>query len=501
MSTNLKALVVILALAWPVFMVAKPICLRFMAETVFCRRRNVWLLLTITAFISPSFWLYAAVALPLMFWAGNKDDNPVALYVLLLHVIPPIGLELPAIVINKFFELDSYRILAFAILVPTAWRLLNTKDKAAFGKHAVIDRFMWAYLALQLVLLMPYEDITNTMRRGVLMVLDDLALVYVVSRSCMDRRKIIEVLALYCLASAIFVPIAIFESQKLWLVYTGLASVWDIPNRGAYLFRDGSLRAQVSTGHSLALGYLLALAFGFWLYLSTHVQSQVQRFLGSIGIWVGLVAALSRAPWITAILAYFTFIVFSPKGFGKLIKTLLIALPLGGLVLISPLGPKIIDKLPFVGKVDSFNVEYRQRLADTSWELIKQHPLLGDPFFMSHMENMRQGEGIIDLVNVYAATALLYGGVGLLLFLTPFLHGIIVAWRQMRGASRRGDLDTSLLGASLLACMLGTAFFMATGSLYGALPKAYYLLVGLTAAYGQLKQTVAQQYSGGNKQE
>ena len=488
MITNLKALLVVLVMAMAVFYVAKPICLRFMTEADFLRRRNVWLALTITAFVTPSFWLYAAVALPLMYWAARKDGNPIVLYVLLLHVIPPVGMELPAVIINRLFDLSGYRILAFAVLLPVAWRLLYAKDKTSFGRHKGIDRALWAYLALQLVLLMPYEDVTNTLRRGFLFVLDCIVLVYVVSRTCNTRDKLAEVLAMFCLACAVMVPIAVVESQKVWLLYRGLPDAWGIATE-IYLFRDGALRAQVSTGHALALGFILSIAFAFWLYVANRIPSAFKRNSGVAGYWLGLIAAMSRAPWISGLLAYVVYTLLSPRGLKNLAKAAVVAAPVAAIVLVSPLGPNIIDKLPFIGKVDSFNVEYRERLAESSWELIQKNPFLGDPFFTKNLEHLRQGQGIIDLVNVYASVAMLHGVVGLLLFLMPFLLAIWSSWKQQRLSLVQHD-DMSHMGASLLAAMLATAFFMATGSFVGVLPKVFYLLVGLGSAYGNLQQTI-----------
>jgi hypothetical protein len=98
-------------------------------------------------------------------------------------------------------------------------------------------------------------------------------------------------------------------------------------------------------------------------------------------------------------------------------------------------------------------VDDRERLAETSWELIKQNPLLGDVFFLGKMEHMRQGEGFFDLVNVYASITLLYGAVGLFLFLAPFLLGAITTWRVSR-KTLCADVNLPLLGAPILACML-----------------------------------------------
>lgn len=491
MITNLKALVIILVLASITFHLAKPICLKFMSLTDFARRRNVWMVLTITAFLSPSFWLYVLVAFPVMYWAARKDSNPLALYVLLLHVIPAYSMEIPAVLVNRFFDLDNYRILALAILLPLALHFLNTKNNSDYVKYKVVDRYVWAYFFLQIILFIPYEDITNTFRRALLLIIDQIILFYVVSRACGDRKSMKEVVVMFTLACAIFVPIAVFESQKLWLLYTGLSSEWGMENRGAYLFRDGNLRAQVSVGHSLALGYILTIAFGFWLYISNYVPKYSQRILGGIGIWLGLIAALSRAPWITALLTFSVYTVLQKNGYSKLIKSIIIIFPFAFLVSISPIGPAIINKLPFIGAVDNYNVDYRQRLAETSWNLMQNNPFFGDPFFVDHMENMRQGDGIVDLVNVYASVTLASGIVGLFLFVGPLIVGIITTWRASR-ESLKDDSDLSMLGSSILACLLGTAFFMATGSFDGVVPKAYYFLTGLAAAYGQLKKNPAE---------
>jgi len=123
MSASLKELIVVLAIAAVIFKLAKPIALHFSTEQDFARRRNVWFVLTVTAFLSPSFWLFAVVAVPLMTWAGRRDTNPVAFYLLLLHVIPSIPVEIPVVGINQLFELDNYRLLSFCVLVPAAWRL------------------------------------------------------------------------------------------------------------------------------------------------------------------------------------------------------------------------------------------------------------------------------------------------------------------------------------------------------------------------------------------
>jgi hypothetical protein len=69
------------------------------------------------------------------------------------------------------------------------------------------------------------------------------------------------------LSAIIFTPIAVYESLRGWLLYTGVSQAWGQANIDAWLFRGDALRAQATTGHSITLGYVIGLDVGFWMYL------------------------------------------------------------------------------------------------------------------------------------------------------------------------------------------------------------------------------------------
>jgi len=487
MLNNLKALLVVLVIALFVFHFAKSVCLRYMSAEDYTRRRNAWLALTTIAFVSPSFWIYALFALPIMYVVGKKDSNPVALYLLLLHVVPPYSFALPSIIINELFDVDNYRLLAFAILLPTVFRISQTKTLKNKNGGNAAEYFIYAYLILQLIQLLPYENITNTMRRGTLFMLDVVLLFYVVRRTSADQNKLAEAITAFTLACAIFVPIAFFEQMRFWLLYEGLSAAWGVDTSiSSFLLRGNSLRAMASTGHSLVLGYFLAMALVLWLYLSINKESRLLVTLGIIGIWIGLIAAFSRAPWATAVLGVATYMLLQPKGLAKLAKTAVLFLPISAIALVSPFGKRILEVMPFMGgEVDSGSIDYRKQLGEAAWERIQANPLFGDPFFMSHLEHLRQGQGIIDLVNVYASIAMLYGGVGLVLFIAPFLLAMYGTYTNSRKLQKVNP-DLSLMGNALFSCMMGTAFFMYTGSFGTGLAKFFYILAAFGIAYSKL---------------
>jgi len=483
MLVNLKALVVVLCIAAAAFIVAKPVCLRFMAEDDFVRRRNVWFALTIAGFISPTFWIFLILAAPILFWSGHKDANPVALYVLLMHVIPRgVDWNIPVVGINALFELNGYRILALTVLFPTALRLLRSGNEKNARARKLMDALMLAYLAVQLVLLMPYESTTNTMRRGFLFAADVLVLYFVVSRICVSRRAILETMASLCLACAILAPLAVFEMFSGWLLYQGIGDRWGSPIEFAYIVREGLLRAQVSAGHALVLGNMMALAFGFWLYLRSQVRSSLSAVV-IIAMWGGLIAAYSRGPWLVAVVIFFASFALIPNGLARFSKILLIAALVAGLVLVSPIGGRVIDNLPFVGTVEEGGVTYRQELLMLSLDLIQRNPIFGNPFFLTQMESLRQGQGIVDLLNTHTTVAMSYGLLGYVCFIGPFLIGMRNAYRLVRN-SASSDADLAMLGTTLIASTIGLLLIMSFG---GYEERLAYLVLGLTAGYLQLQ--------------
>ena len=484
-SVTLNEMLRVVAISAVVWVLARPIALRFSSAADFARRRTVWFVLVVTAFLSPNFWLWGALAFPLLAWAGRKDSNPLGFYLLMLFVIPQIEIDIPVVMVNRLFDLDIYRLLALSVLIPTAWMLW--KSRRGKGLHlTLMDWLVLGFGGLQLVLFIPYESPTNTLRRAFLFFIDIYVLYYVASRACTTRKQIQEALACFCLAAAIMAPIAVFEAAKHWLLYTDLAKQWHGGASTFYYTRMGSVRAQASAGDPLALGYVLAIAIGFWLYLKSHISSAPLRTGTMLLLWLGLFAAFSRGPWLGAVVVYFVYAALNPRAISGMFKALVVFVIAAAAVALSPLGSKIASVLPFLGgQVGYDSFLYREALLQRSWELFQQHPWFGNPFVLLQMEDLRQGEGIIDLVNSYVEVGLYHGLIGLLLFVGFILFGLSKAYRFARRMVRH-DPDLALLGASLVACIVGTIIMLGTCSLIYGYQKMFYVLGGLAIAYARL---------------
>lgn len=497
MPVNVKDMIVVLFLSAVVFTFGKPTALQFMEAQDFKRRRNIWLVLTVTAFLSPNFWLFALVAAPVLYWGGRRDTNALAFYLLMMSVIPSIPVDIPAIGVKRLFDLDIFRLLSLCVVVPAVLRM--RKGEKGESRRDVMDILLLAYGILQVTLYVPpdlpthvilHNSATNDLRSAFLFLIDVYSLYYLASRSLKNRRNFDDVLAAFCLSCAILASVALFESLKHWLLYTDLSARWGgNPLDQQYLLRNGMLRAEASSGNALALGYLLAIAFGFWLYLQSHLQRTSVK-IGVIALyWLGLFASFSRGPWLGAIATYLAYAAFSPARGSRLLKAALAATVISGLVLLSPVGTKIARSLPFLGgSVAEQSLTYRERLLDRSWQLIEAHPIFGDQHAFSEMQDLRQGQGIIDVVNTYVGVALFYGFVGLAFFVAFIVVGFARARLAARG-DPHSDPAAPLVAASIAACILGTLVMLADCSFILAYVSMFYVLAGMATACYRLSSS------------
>ncbi|MFL6680158.1 MAG: hypothetical protein ACJ8IK_17620, partial [Burkholderiaceae bacterium] len=107
-------------------------------------------------------------------------------------------------------------------------------------------------------------------------------------------------------------------------------------------------------------------------------------------------------------------------------------------------------------KQADFNVVYRQELLKTSVALIQQSPWFGVPNYLDQMSNLKQGDGIVDLVNTYLIVTLNVGVVGLALFIVPFLvvlGGLAARLPLEPGALRRERLVWIPLTLAVMAAV------------------------------------------------
>ncbi|MGW8466025.1 O-antigen ligase family protein [Pseudomonas sp. CLCA07] len=488
MPEHFRALIAILVIAGIVFALARRSAADLMADRDFTRRRNLWFVLTLLAFVSHSFWVYAGIAAIVLTFARKSERNPVALFFILLFLIPPAPAEIPGFgLINYFFALNHIRLLALCVLLPAFFALRRQADTASFGRTWP-DKLLAANLLLMSLIYLRETTVTDTLRQTLYLFIDVFLPYYVASRALKKLSDFKDALLGFVIAAMVLSLIGLFEFSRNWLLYNALIDAlglhWEM---SSYLSRGGSLRASATTGQAIALGLVISVAMGFYLFLQNGVRSRFQQLLGALLLAGGLIAPLSRGPWIGAATMIMVFIATGRNASKRLMLLAVAGVFTLSLLAIVPGGQKVLDLLPFIGTIEVENITYRQRLIDNALIVIQRNLWLGSFDYRNtpEMQSMIQGDGIIDIVNTYIGVALSFGLIGLTLFVAFFVTVLFSIRKAMRTIPNK-DEEARRLGRALLATLAGALITIITVSSITVIPVVYWSVAGLGVAYAQM---------------
>jgi hypothetical protein len=485
MPEHIRTLIVILFISTIVFAFARKPAYEIIQTSDFIRRRNLWIALTLAAFLAQNIWLCFLITTLLIVFTRSRETYPAALFFLLLFILPPGEFQIPAMGLANFLiDLSYPRLLSLVILLPTYFVLIRQKETLPFGR-TIPDKLLINYIILLIILNFRDTTSTNALRQSFYQFTDVFLPYYVISRSLKEIKDFRAALLSLVIAVMILAAIGIFEATRNWLQYSALIDIYDMSaDMAHHLLRGEILRARASTGHPIVLGYIVAIAIGFFLYLQRSITSSFSRRMGLLLLCAGLLAPLSRGPWIGVVCIIVTFIATGKNPVRKLSTLFLAGIVALPLITIIPGGEKVYNLIPFIGETEKRTFDYRARLFDTSMIVIKRSPWFGSADFLAtpEMESMRQGRGKIDVVNSYIRVALESGFIGVALFTGFFMT---ICWGIYQGFRRQPhkSSDEHLLGRSLLATLAGILIIIATVSSISFIPILYWSVAGLGVAY------------------
>lgn len=494
MPESLRSLLVILILAIPCFYVLRYTTASLISSDDFTRRRNLWLALTLTAFVAYNFWLCMLVCAALLIHASMRERNPLALYFFVLFCIPPLRADIPGLGFNYLFGLDFLRLLSLAMLVPAALRLLRDESAPRPG-CCLADKLLLGYVLYSLFLIFLAGTTTNLLRGFLLQTIDILLPYYVASRGLRRLEDFREALTGLVIGACLLGLLGIFESSKGWLLYAPLKQSLGVDTGILnYLLREDTYRALGSAGHPIAFGFVMVVALGFWFHLQGFIKHRWLRPLPLLLLGGGAIATFSRGPWVGALAMLLIHAGLGPRPIVGVLRLSVFGLLAAGLAAILPGGDFVIDMLPFVGETEGETVSYRQQLIEIMVPIILDNPFLGASSYLYSpaVEALRQGQGIIDVVNTYIGIGLHAGLIGLSLFAGTFIVVIGNIWRRM---NREDNGDARDFGRALLAVLIAILVILATVSSITVIPFVYWALVGTGSAYA-FGMTQRQAFSG-----
>ncbi len=483
MSEQLSSLIYIICLSYGAFMVAalaSPDVIISAKE--FKTWRNIWYAVVLVGLLSFNIWLfYLVVIVCISLVIPAKVQSRVIYYFLLFCALPELAILIPGFAgINNLFEFTYNRALTITLfLVP-----FLTKSHSPRFLSLSTDKYLFLYIGLIAVLNYRGDTLSNACRELFLVLIDIFLPYFMITRYLTSTEMINRAIFALFLGIAPIAVIGIFETLKHWHLYTNLSIRLLGHSPFRYDIRSGSLRATGIFSSPIVLGYVMVIAFGLLLYLKPLISKQKLANFAGASIFVCLLATMARGAWIGfAVLV--TCYLWTGKAAMKQLAKLAVA-GLAGLqiLILTPYGDKFIDLLPFIGTQRSDTVDYRKQLLDVSWLVFQRHPWFGLPNYreLPAMEEMRQGQGIIDVVNSYINIALSFGGVGLVLFLTIFLVALLKCYKLIK-ILPPDETDLIRLGRVLFSTLVAVLVIIFTVSSIDYIPNFYWALLGLIGAY------------------
>jgi O-antigen ligase len=480
---SIKALIIVFPLSLAAFIYARLAFGEFTPVKAIDRLRNLFLAVTLAAFLIPNFWLMLAVICGLIhFMAGREPLRP-AIYLCLLFTIPAVDAFLPGIgPIRKLFELYPYHILALFVLLPFV--VFHRSETRRFASVARLpDFFFFSYALLVCVLAFRETTMTDGIRQATVFgftgVLQYLAFSRV--RWTVERLRLLTVALVTPFLA--YAAVGVVEVVLGWHVYAVPVEIWNVPHGSRYLARDGLLRAYGTVFGPIAFGLFMAVAFALAPALIATARKKFLPSLSWLALGVGLLTSFSRGPWVGGALATLIYAGTSQRAFTNVTR-LAFAGAFALLALsVTPFGSRIVDMLPFIGSVEEHTIDYRERLFTVGWGVAMETPVFGSEGYEQtpEMLSLIQGQGIIDIVNTYLRVVLDYGLVGLFLFAGTFTVCGWTLWRWI-GRAREHDAEFTAYAQGYLAALTAVTLIIATtSSTVAQIQEITWVLCGMAA--------------------
>ena len=419
---------------------------------------------------------------------GRGPAGKVAVFLLMVVALPPIRLSLGGFgSINYVLSLDPPRMLALVLLGWAAIELASMKAVPRAMRFFWIDIFVVGYQVLRIALVMPHSTFTTLARLLVETTLDILLPYFVITRSLRSLADLRFAAGHLLVGLAFAASVGVAELALQHNLYSGLQAIYDMRWQLTYvLMRGGLIRVQSDTPQPIILAFMMLFGIGLWYWLlnAQWRRPAVAALFATFALT--LVATFSRGPWLAAGLIMVALFAMRRMSVSVFRIFLIVAVLAAVGLKLGNADTAVMSSLSALfgsSETDISSIEYRRQLLDTSLALIKQSPWLGVPNYAAQMQALKQGEGIIDLVNSYLAIMLDAGIIGLALYLFPFLMVIHRLLSALRQREESGVEKRSRFAMAMIALTIGCLFAIFTASSWGIMPLLLTLLLAFSMAW------------------
>lgn len=413
-----------------------------------------WAALATAAFLISSrpFQIFALAGVLAALSPARAADRSV-FFIGVIAALPfSFSYQVPFPGINYLISVNYGTVATLVILGPSFFAALAAPASSRLrAVDALVISFV-LYTNLMAFRELPFTSVVRELITGLITIY----IPYIaISRSLATEQDMKKAIHALILSMTILAICGIFQTARSWNWYIHLAdrtTQFSFDN-----FRNGFFRIGITVIPTL-LAYMMAVGFiGAWIYRKANLTPFVVGFaILAIFPLVGY-ATGARGGWVGAFVVVTAFLAFrmkTPSIWSAYIGCLLIGLAYFFYLVFTD-SPMLQDEYGTLG--------YRAELIRTAFAQVADRPLFGASNIMElpRFQNLRQGEGIIDLVNGYIQIVLYYGLVGLGLYLAAHFMTIGAGLARLKAAlpNHHEKFSVPQITALLLAAHIG---FLAT---------------------------------------
>ena len=487
MPEFLRAYIVVFALSNFIFWLLPRLKINFVSNFEIKQWRNYWLLVTTLCFFITNIWLYVAGIIFILIYANHSKAEPLPLFFAISCASPLYYFTIPGFgLINYVISLSYMTILVLILLLPQ-----NRSQTHQGVSNYPYLKVVIAYVVIIALLDSRGTTFTHALRTIVTTIITILIPYTLLCRSLNDTETFKKCLFALTLCLMPLALMGCFESIKYWKLYSpSFVNLLGDKMALDYGLRGNSLRASTLFASPIVYGYMMVVGIGVLLFLRKYInQKHVFRFIFILFLGA-LYFTKARGPWLGIMVLAILYIWSGPNRFGNFSKFTAGSAVALVILSLTSFGERLIAMLPFMssaGTHEASTVDYRIKLLEQAQILFQKNPVFGLANYREtpEMEVMRQGQGIIDVVNSYIDIGLSYGAVGLGLFLVIFLGLFFNTLKKVRSLPAEHE-DLINIGRSLYAILGAMLFIIFTVSSINYIPIFYWLFAGLCSAYIRL---------------
>lgn len=435
-------------------------------------------------------YLALLVALPI---AARSRGDAAALFAILAVSLPPLSQQIQ---FGSLYLIQGSKYLFCGLGLAIAF-FMNRSNTPVLNRA----RFDIPILICVVLDISQARDVTvtATLRQTLPVILAVLLPYFVLSRSLNTAAEVRRFLLAFALAGFVMAIVATVEVRLHWLIYKQIEGLLNIQTQinGYSKMRAGMIRAPASFPESTSLATFLVLAFMATLALRDTFASRGRWFAALFVLLLGMVSANSRGAFVALGVGLVAWDLYCGR-YGRLAMKLAAAGAAYLFVLTAAQFSPYFAAMAGKGSGTNETTDYRVQLLRRGMEEIHKHPILGQNLkaALDNLEDLRQGEGIIDLVNGYISYGLTLGYMGIAGLLAVFLSlclAMFVARRQLR--RNPALLEPAACVFAVAALSILNSFFTAFG---GVGSTTFYEICALgSALWAMRKLAPAQQDATG----